>query len=55
VTKPVGLVHIAAARKGGEVVHQERRFGSISRGSIRVASVEIALQLISRAAGVAAP
>lgn len=54
-TKPVGLVHIAAARKGGEVVHQECRFGSISRGSIRLASVEVALQLISRAADASMP
>ena len=48
--KPVGLVHIAAARKGGDVWHQECRFGEIGRGPIRIASVEVALQLISRAA-----
>jgi nicotinamide-nucleotide amidase len=53
--KPVGLVHIAAARKGAATVHQECRFGSISRGSIRILSVEVALQLISRAAGTADP
>jgi nicotinamide-nucleotide amidase len=53
--KPVGLVHIAAARKGGEGLHQECRFGDIGRGPIRLASVEVALQLISRAAGVAVP
>jgi nicotinamide-nucleotide amidase len=53
--KPVGLVHIAALRKGGEVVHRECRFGDIGRGSIRLASVEVALQLISRAAAVSAP
>lgn len=53
--KPVGLVHIAAARKGGEVLHRECRFGDIGRGAIRIASVEVALQLISRVAGVAVP
>ena len=53
--KPVGLVHIAALRKGGEVVHQECRFGAIGRGPIRLASVAVALQLISRAAGASAP
>jgi nicotinamide-nucleotide amidase len=53
--KPVGLVHIAALRKGGEVVHQECRFGAIGRGPIRLASVEVALQLVSRAAAVSAP
>lgn len=53
--KPVGLVHIAALRKGGDVVHQECRFGAIGRGPIRLASVEVALQLISRAAAASAP
>lgn len=53
-TKPVGLVHVAAARKGGVIVHEECRFGNITRGSIRLASVEVALQLMSRVAGVSA-
>jgi len=48
--KSVGLVHIAAMRKGGEVLHRECRFGAIGRGPIRLASIEVALQLISRAA-----
>jgi nicotinamide-nucleotide amidase len=48
--KPVGLVHIAAARKGGAVLHQECRFGDIGRSAIRIASVEVALQLAARAA-----
>jgi nicotinamide-nucleotide amidase len=48
--KPVGLVHLAAARRGGAVLHQERRFGDIGRAEIRLASVDTALQLISRAA-----
>jgi nicotinamide-nucleotide amidase len=48
--KPVGLVHIAAARKGGAVLHQECRFGDIGRGAIRIASVEVALQLAARVA-----
>jgi nicotinamide-nucleotide amidase len=53
--KPVGLVHIAAARRGGEVLHQECRFGDIGRAEVRLASVRAALQLISRAAGLASP
>lgn len=53
--KPVGLVHIAAARKGGTTEHRECRFGDIGRGPIRLASVEVALQLISRAAAAPAP
>ncbi|HWE20452.1 MAG TPA: CinA family protein [Hyphomicrobiaceae bacterium] len=48
--KPVGLVHIAAARRGGAVLHQECRFGDIGRAEVRLASVDTALQLISRAA-----
>lgn len=54
-SKPVGLVHIAAARKGGAVIHCECRFGDIGRGPIRMASVEIALQLVARAAETTAP
>ena len=53
--KPVGLVHIAAARRGGQVLHEECRFGDIGRGEIRLASVRAALQLISRAAGLSTP
>jgi nicotinamide-nucleotide amidase len=53
--KPVGLVHIAAARCGGQVLHEECRFGDIGRAEIRLASVRAALQLISRAAGLSRP
>ena len=53
--KPVGLVHIAAARRGGGVLHQECRFGDIGRSPIRLASVEVALQLVARAAFGTAP
>ena len=49
--KPVGLVHFAAARQGGAVLHRECRFGDIGRAAVRLASVREALQLISRAAG----
>jgi nicotinamide-nucleotide amidase len=50
-TKPVGLVHFAAARRGGGVLHRECRFGDIGRSEVRIASVREALQLFSRAAG----
>jgi nicotinamide-nucleotide amidase len=53
--KPVGLVHIAAARKGGAALHRECRFGDIGRSPIRVASVAVALQLISRIAEASTP
>jgi nicotinamide-nucleotide amidase len=53
--KPVGLVHIAAARRGGAVLHRECRFGDIGRSPVRIASVEAALQLVARAAAGSAP
>ena len=53
--KPVGLVHFAAARRGGETLHRECRFGDIGRGEVRLASVREALQLVLRAAGAATP
>jgi nicotinamide-nucleotide amidase len=56
--KPVGLVHIAAAkeaaRNGGEaacaVLHVEERFGDIGRAEVRAKSVETALRLLLAAA-----
>lgn len=45
-TKPVGLVHIAAARKGASLIHQEYRFGDIGRSEIRLKSVAAALELV---------
>jgi nicotinamide-nucleotide amidase len=47
--KPVGLVHLAAARSGGSTLHQECRFGDIGRDPVRVRSVEVALALLWRA------
>jgi nicotinamide-nucleotide amidase len=44
--KPVGLVHIAAARKGGETVHRECRFGDIGRDAVRLAAVRAALEML---------
>ena len=45
--KPVGLVHFAAAHSSA-VIHVERRFGPLSRGAIRLASVKQALDLIEQ-------
>ncbi|MFL5238805.1 MAG: CinA family protein [Rhizomicrobium sp.] len=47
-SKPVGLVHIAAARDDGALLHEEHRFGEISRHDIRMRSVEAALELLQR-------
>src|SRR5258708_27386772 len=46
VEKPIGLVHFAVARRGREIVHEERRFGPLSRHEIRMRSVEAALSLL---------
>ena len=48
--KPVGLVHFASARRGGEPNGLERRFGPLSRGAIRLAAVETALEMLEAAA-----
>ena len=49
--KPVGLVHLAAARKGGPTLHRECRFGDIGRDLVRLRSVEVALALLWQALG----
>ena len=45
--KPVGLVHIAAARKGGKSLHRECRFGDIGRDAVRITTVDAALGMLS--------
>jgi nicotinamide-nucleotide amidase len=46
--KPVGLVHIAAARENRSILHEAHRFGDIGRGEIRMKAVEAALELLRR-------
>lgn len=46
--KPVGLVHVAALRRGGPSLHQELRLDNIGRGAVRQKSVEAALELLGR-------
>ncbi len=46
-SKPVGLVHIAVARRAGGVRHRECRLGEIGRSAIRLATVRAALDLIA--------
>src|SRR5262245_63149415 len=45
-TKPVGLVHFAAATRGGKLIHQERRYGDIGRSEVRRRSVLQALAML---------
>ncbi|OQW62127.1 MAG: damage-inducible protein CinA [Proteobacteria bacterium HN_bin10] len=44
--KPVGLVHLAAARRGGALVHEEKRFGELGRHQIQSETVAAAFELI---------
>src|ERR1700733_16133629 len=46
--KPVGLVHIAAAREGRSIIHEAHRFGDIGRTEVRIKTVEAALTLLQR-------
>lgn len=46
--KPVGLVHLAAARKGGVTLHEEQRFGDIGRLDVQLATVAAAFALLRR-------
>jgi nicotinamide-nucleotide amidase len=49
-TKPVGLVHIAAVRRGHAALHERHVFAG-SRLDVRAASVVAALELVLRLAG----
>ena len=44
--KPVGLVHLAVARRGGRRVHEKQLFGDQSRRDIRLLSVQRAFALV---------
>ncbi|NLH81296.1 MAG: CinA family protein [Phyllobacteriaceae bacterium] len=46
--KPVGLVHFAAARRGGRRLAVERRFGDLGRDAVRLAAATTALELLTR-------
>ena len=45
--KPVGLVHFASARRGGETIHVEKRFGDLGRAAVRRAAVMTALEMLA--------
>jgi nicotinamide-nucleotide amidase len=48
--KPVGLVHFACARRDGEVMALEKRYGARDRTEVRLASVATALEMLEQAA-----
>lgn len=47
--KPVGLVHLGLAVRGGPTTHREQRCGELGRAAIRWAAVEAALSLLEGA------
>ncbi len=46
--KPVGLVHLACAKRDGATLHMEQRYGDLGRAGIREATVRSALDMLSR-------
>ena len=46
-TKPVGLVHLGCARRGGAVLHEQRVFAG-DRTAVREQSVALAFAMIRR-------
>ena len=53
--KPVGLVHLAAASRGGQRNHQVRQFGDIGRAVVRQESVRVALAMLRELAAQETP
>ncbi len=51
-TKPVGLVHIVAARRGGARLHEELRLGDVGRDEVRERTVQAAVALMAKLVGV---
>jgi nicotinamide-nucleotide amidase len=49
-SKPVGLVHFAAASRGGALLTHEARYGDIGRAEVRRKSVLQALSMLDRLA-----
>jgi nicotinamide-nucleotide amidase len=53
--KPVGLVHFAAAARGGARMHEARQFGDIGRAPVRHEAVRQALAMLRELADQEAP
>ncbi len=49
-SKPVGLVHFAAATRSGRLIHQERKFGDVGRTEVRRKSVLQAMAMLTELA-----
>lgn len=44
--KPVGLVHLAARARTGQILHREMRYGDLGRDAVRRATVATALEML---------
>ena len=44
--KPVGLVHLACAKRGGKTWHREERYGDLGRSAIREATIRTAMEML---------
>jgi nicotinamide-nucleotide amidase len=44
--KPVGLVHLAAKSRAGNLIHREMHYGEIGRDKVRLATVMTALEML---------
>lgn len=44
-----GLVHFACQREGRSVLHREEHFGAIGRDGVRLAALDVALQMLKEA------
>jgi len=42
-----GLVHFACAREGRITAHREEHFGGVGRGEVRVAALEVAVEMMT--------
>jgi nicotinamide-nucleotide amidase len=42
-----GLVHFACARSGRITAHREEHFGAVGRGGVRVAALEVAVEMMT--------
>lgn len=47
-SRPVGLVHMAVARKGRGTLHEEKRFGNIGRHQVQAETVLAAFELMTK-------
>ena len=44
--KPVGLVHLACAKRGGKTRHRAEHYGNLGRSGIREATIRTAMEML---------